>query len=156
MSLKWGEETKLKKKVPDKMIRVVITYGNDRNVITVKNALKIDTEQPIYVMTVKMNSSETSKTWNKTKGIGITERLSTAFRQTANVNLYHVTRFPRYLSFSVHYNYTKISRFTPILSMRTVSSWFYLLISHFENFSIKLNLTFVVCRKRDALKSITE
>ena len=56
------EETKLKKKVPDKMIRVVTTYGNDRNVITVKNALKIDTEQPIYVMTVKMNSSETSKT----------------------------------------------------------------------------------------------
>ena len=56
------KKTKLKKKVPDKMIRVVITYGNDRNVITVKNALKIDTEQPIYVMTVKMNSSETSKT----------------------------------------------------------------------------------------------
>lgn len=53
---------KTKEKVPDKMIRVVITYGNDRNVITVKNALKIDTEQPIYVMTVKMNSSETSKT----------------------------------------------------------------------------------------------
>ena len=75
MSLKWGEETKLKKKVPDKMIRVVTTYGNDRNVITVKNALKIDTEQPIYVMTVKMNSSETSKTWNKAKGIGIIERL---------------------------------------------------------------------------------
>ena len=44
------------------MIRVVTTYGNDRNVITVKNALKIDTEQPIYVMTVKINSSETSKT----------------------------------------------------------------------------------------------
>lgn len=51
------------------MIRVVITYGNDRNVITVKNALKIDTEQPINVMTVKMNSSETSKTWNKANGI---------------------------------------------------------------------------------------
>ena len=44
------------------MITVVITYGSDKNVITVKNALKIDTEQPIYVMTVKMNSSETSKT----------------------------------------------------------------------------------------------
>ena len=61
------------------MIRVVTTYGNDRNVITVKHALKIDTEQPIYVMTVKMNSSETSKTWNKAKGIGIIERLITEF-----------------------------------------------------------------------------
>ena len=57
-----GRRTETKEKVPDKMITVVITYGNDRNVITVKNALKIDTEQPIYVMTVKMNSSETSKT----------------------------------------------------------------------------------------------
>ena len=58
------------------MITVVITYGSDKNVITVKNALKIDTEQPIYVMTVKMNSSETSKTWNKAKGIGVIERLA--------------------------------------------------------------------------------
>ena len=40
-----------------------------------------------------------------------------------------------YLSFAVHYNYSKISRFTPILSVRIVLSCFYLLISHFENFS---------------------
>ena len=87
------------------MITVVITYGNDRNVITVKNALKIDTEQPIYVMTVKMNSSETSKTWNKAKGIRIIERLITAF--AANGKREFVPRDPRYLSFSVHYNYTE-------------------------------------------------
>ena len=34
-----------------------------------------------------------------------------------------------------NYNYTKIDRFAPILFMRTVLSCFYLLISHFENFS---------------------
>ena len=33
------------------------------------------------------------------------------------------------------YNYTKIGRFMPILSIRIVLSCFYLLISHFENFS---------------------
>ena len=37
---------------------------------------------------------------------------------TANVNLYHVTKFPLYLSFTVHCNYTKIGRFTPIVSIR--------------------------------------
>ena len=34
-----------------------------------------------------------------------------------------------------NYNYTKIGRFAPILSVRIVLSCFYLLISHFENFS---------------------
>ena len=34
-----------------------------------------------------------------------------------------------------NYNYTKIDWFAPILSMRIVLSCFYLLISHFENFS---------------------
>ena len=57
-----------------------------------------------------------------------------------NVNLYHVTKFSIYVSFTVHYNYTKIGRFTPILSITIVLSCFYLLISHFEN------LTFSVCR----------
>ena len=33
------------------------------------------------------------------------ERLSVA--STANVNLYHVTKFPLCLPFAVHYNYTK-------------------------------------------------
>ena len=39
------------------------------------------------------------------------------------------------LSLTVHYNYTKIGRFRPILSIRIVLSRFYLLLSHFENFS---------------------
>ena len=42
----------------------------------------------------------------------VIERLSIAL--TAN----HVTKFSVDLSFSVHYDYTKIGRFTPILSMR--------------------------------------
>ena len=62
------------------------------------------------------------------------ERLSIAF--TANMNLYHVTKFPLRLPFTVHHNhYTKIGRFTPILSIRIILSCFYLLISHFENFA---------------------
>ena len=36
---------------------------------------------------------------------------------------------------TVHYNYTKISKFTPILSIRIVLSFFYSLLSHFENVS---------------------
>ena len=51
------------------------------------------------------------------------------------MNLYRVTKFSIYLSFTLHYNYTKIGRFTPILSIRIVLRCFYLLISHFENVS---------------------
>ena len=58
------------------------------------------------------------------------------------------------MSFTVHYNYSKISRFTPVLCIRAVLNCFYLLISHFENFStpvprllfaikVMLNLSFV-------------
>ena len=65
--------------------------------------------------------------------IEVLERLSKVF--TANLNLYHVTKFAIYLSFTVYYNYMKISRFTPILSMTIVLSCFYLLISHIVNFS---------------------
>ena len=54
---------------------------------------------------------------------------------TANVNLFHVAKFFIYLSFTVHYSYAKIGRFTPILSVRIVSSYFYLHITHFKNFS---------------------
>ena len=56
-------------------------------------------------------------------------------RQTANVNMCHVTKFSIYLSFTVYYIYAKIGRFTPILSITIVLSWFHLLISHFEHFS---------------------
>ena len=54
---------------------------------------------------------------------------------TGNVNLFHVAKFFIYLSFTVHYSYAKIGRFTPILSVRIVSSYFYLHITHFKNFS---------------------
>ena len=49
----------------------------------------------------------------------------------------HVCRVSTFndLAFSVHYNYTKIGRFMPILSVRIVLSCFYPLVSHFENFS---------------------
>ena len=43
-------------------------------------------------------------------------------RQTANVNLYHVTKFSTLLSFTVHYNYTKICRFMLILYITIVLS----------------------------------
>ena len=39
----------------------------------------------------------------------------------------------------IHYNYTNIGRFTPILSMTIVLSCFYLLISNFENFSTSIS-----------------
>ena len=51
------------------------------------------------------------------------------------MNFYHVTKFSIELSFTVHYNYTKIGKFLLILSIRIVLSCFYLLISHFENLS---------------------
>ena len=60
---------------------------------------------------------------------------ATRLRQTANVILYHVTKFSPYLSFTVHYDWTKSGRDTPVLSIRIVLSCFYLLFSYFENFS---------------------
>ena len=51
------------------------------------------------------------------------------------MKLYHETKFPFYLLFTVYYNYMKIGRFIPIQPIRIVLSCFYLLISHFENFS---------------------
>ena len=38
-------------------------------------------------------------------------------RKTANVNLYQVTKFSLYLSFTVYYNSKDIDRFTPVLSI---------------------------------------
>ena len=35
-------------------------------------------------------------------------------RQTANVNLYNITKYSLNLSFAVLYKYTEISRFTPV------------------------------------------
>ena len=63
---------------------------------------------------------------------------------TANVNLYHVTNFSLYLSFTDHNNYTENSRFTPVLSITIVFSRFHRLIFYIENY-LTLNLTFAVC-----------
>ena len=63
------------------------------------------------------------------------QKMITIIIITPDLRLHHVTKFSIHLSFTVHYNYTKIGRFTPILSRRIVSSCFYLLLSHFEYFS---------------------
>ena len=101
----------------------------------------------------------------------IMERFRATF--AANVNLYHVTKFHLFLSFTVHYVCTNISSFTPVLSKRIVLGSFYLLIFFLEEFLTSLctepppllrsgkegrgvstqaflnfNLTFAVCRNR--------
>ena len=53
----------------------------------------------------------------------------------ANVILYHVTKFSPYFSFTVYCFYTKISSFTPALSIRIALDCFYLLIFYCEKFS---------------------
>ena len=40
---------------------------------------------------------------------------------------------------TVHHNYTKIGKFTPILSIRIDLSCFYLLLSHFENVATRIS-----------------
>ena len=56
-------------------------------------------------------------------------------RQTANANLYHVTKFILYLSPSVHYFHSHISSFTQFFMHKNCLSCFYLLIFYFEKFS---------------------
>ena len=56
-------------------------------------------------------------------------------RQTTNVNLYQVTKFSLYASVTVHYSFSKMSSFTPVLSIRTVLDSFYLLICYVEKIS---------------------
>ena len=51
------------------------------------------------------------------------------------MNLYHVTKFSPYFSFTVYCFYTKIGKFIPVLSKRIVLDCFYLLIFYFEKFS---------------------
>ena len=45
------------------------------------------------------------------------ERLSIAF--TANVNLYHLSKFSIHLSYTVHCNYTKIGKLTQLTTWNT-------------------------------------
>ena len=51
------------------------------------------------------------------------------------MNLYHVTKFSPYFSFTVYCFYTKIRSFTPALSIRIALDCFYLLIFYSEKFS---------------------
>ena len=64
------------------------------------------------------------------------------------MNLYHLTKFCLYFSFTVHYFFSKISSFTLILSRRTVLDSFCLFIFCFEKFSttFAVNLTLNVFR----------
>ena len=64
---------------------------------------------------------------------GLLERISIAFR--ANGKREFVPRDQVFPLIVVYYNYRKIGRFTPILSIAIVLSCFYLLISHFKHFS---------------------
>ena len=60
------------------------------------------------------------------------------------VNLYHVTKFSPYLSFTVYCFYTRISSFMPVLSVRIVLDCFIYLFSILRNSVLNLNLTFAV------------
>ena len=64
-------------------------------------------------------------------------------RQTANVNLYHVTKFSNYLSFTVHYNCTKIGK---IHANSMHKNCFKLFLSAYFSFwkFLNMNLTFAV------------
>ena len=58
--------------------------------------------------------------------------------------MYHVTIFFLFMSFTVHYFYTKISVFTSFLSIRNVLDCFYLLIFFLFCEILKLNLSFAI------------
>ena len=63
-------------------------------------------------------------------------------RETAIVNLYHVTKFPLYLSFTVHYFYTYISSFAQFFSHKNCFEQ-YLYAVHFLFWEIlNLNLRY--------------
>ena len=63
-------------------------------------------------------------------------------RETAIVNLYHVTKLPLYLSFTVHYFYTYISSFAQFFSHKNCFEQ-YLYAVHFLFWEIlNLNLRY--------------
>ena len=51
------------------------------------------------------------------------------------MNLYHLTKFSPYFSFTLYCFYTKISSFMPVLTIGIVRDCFYLLIFYSEKFS---------------------
>ena len=79
------------------------------------------------------------------------------------MNLYHVTKFPPYFSFTVYCFYTKISSFMLVLSTRIVLDLFYLLIFHSEKFStdvcrlpyaVNVNLNLSISMSHSSLSSL--
>ena len=62
----------------------------------------------------------------------------TANDKSTNLNLYHLTKFSRNLSFTVYFKYTEISRYTTVLSITTF----------FSLEILDVNLTFAICRMR--------
>ena len=65
--------------------------------------------------------------------------------QTADVNLYHVSKLSPYFPYTLYCFYTKISSFMPVLTIGIVWDCFYLLICCSEKFSTWVwQLTFAV------------
>ena len=62
--------------------------------------------------------------------------LDSSLRQTANVNMYHVTKFSLYFSFTVHYIITNISSFTPVLSEKLFRTVFICSVSILRMFQL--------------------
>ena len=99
----------------------------------------------LYICAVELRkeivSEKKVKIIEKTEHVGITcadeiiERLDSRLRQTADVNLYHVTKFSPYFPFTLYCFYTKISSFMPVLTIGIVRDCFYLLIFYSEKFS---------------------
>ena len=57
------------------------------------------------------------------------------YGKKANANLYHVTKFSLFSSFTVHDFNKIVSCFTPVLSISIVLTCFYLLIFYFGKLS---------------------
>ena len=59
------------------------------------------------------------------KYLSLMKRFRITFTANGDVDLYHLTKFSLYLSLTVHYNYTDIISFMPVLSIIIVCSPFY-------------------------------
>ena len=81
-----------------------------------------------HVVNLKRDAKDLSRDLQRLEVRGKLGSKTLCLRQTAKVNLYHVTKFSPYLSFTVHCFYTKISSFMPVLSKRIVLDCFYLLV----------------------------
>ena len=76
------------------------------------------------------------------------------------MNLYHVTKFSPYFSFTLHCFYTKISSFMPVLTIGIVPDCFYLLIFYSEKFwrlpfAVNVNLSVTASPRRSVNWKVT-